>query len=87
MRGVATDQRGQQTSFTIRHDYDYQAGSVQDGGKGYHVNMETKQEKVAFCYPSNAKDVAYAQDAQKMLSERRLHDGDEATAKWFMKEE
>ena len=81
MRGTVFHPNGTSKNFTIRHDYDYAGGMAQDGGKGYHVNVELPDAKYAFYSDSGEQ---YAADCIQMLSERRLHDGDEAAAAWFM---
>ena len=79
MRGVVERPNGSERNFTIRHDYDFAYGMA---GKGYHVNVELPSEKLAFCKPNAGQ--RYFADCVQMLSERRLHDGDEAAARWFM---
>ena len=68
-------------NFTIRHDYDYAGGLRQDGGKGYHTNVELPHEKWAF---TTWYEKSYAEDCWKFLSERITIDGDQAAADWFM---
>ncbi|KAL9100804.1 MAG: hypothetical protein Q9163_003870 [Psora crenata] len=84
MRGVVTHPNGTTKNFTIRHDYDFALGMPSDGngGKGYHVNVELPNEKFAFS--SKTRGENYFADCVQMLSQRRLHDGDEAAANWFM---
>ena len=85
MRGMVTHPKGTTRNFTIRHDYDYALGMPGEGkgGKGYHVNVELPDEKFAFFSP-NTKEQYFA-DCVQMLSQRRLHDGDNEASKWFMK--
>ncbi|KAL9111663.1 MAG: hypothetical protein Q9227_003937 [Pyrenula ochraceoflavens] len=69
-------------NFTIRHDYDFAKGAVQNGGKGYHVNVELPDAKYAFT--SRSRGEQYAADCMQMLSERVKHDGQQSAAQWFM---
>lgn len=84
MRGVVTHPNGSTRNFTIRHDYDFALGlpSAGKGGKGYHVNVELPNEKYAYSSPTQGE--AYFADCVQMLGQRRLHDGDQEAAKWFM---
>lgn len=84
MRGVVNRPKGPTQNFTIRHDYDFALGlpSAGRGGKGYHVNVELPNEKYA--YSSRTEGEAYFSDCVQMLSQRKLHDGDQEAAKWFM---
>ncbi|MCJ1475628.1 hypothetical protein MMC13_004291 [Lambiella insularis] len=69
-------------NFTIRHDYDYAAGLQQDGGKGYHVNVELPDAKYAFV---TSDGLRYAEDCWDFLSQRIKNDGEKAAAEWFMR--
>ncbi|KAL8956713.1 MAG: hypothetical protein Q9193_005840 [Seirophora villosa] len=83
MRGSVTHPNGTTRNFTIRHDWDFAHGGP-PAGKGYHVNVELPNEKYAFTQPTGSQGKYL--DCVQMLSERRLHDGDEAASRWFMKE-
>lgn len=84
MRGVVTHPNGTSKNFTIRHDYDYALG-MPTKGKGYHVNVELPNEKYAYFSPNLTE--SYFADCVQMLSQRRLHDGDDHASNWFMKAE
>ena len=83
MRGIRHHHSHGQQNFTIRHDFDYAAGLRQNGGKGYHVNVELPGEKYAFVTSSGLR---YAEDCWDHLSQRITNDGEEAAAHWFMME-
>ena len=82
MRGVVTHPNGTTKNFTIRHDYDFALGLPSAGGKGYHVNVELPNEKYAYCSPPQGE--SNFADRVQMLSQRRLHDGDDGASKWLM---
>ncbi|KAL9117469.1 MAG: hypothetical protein Q9187_005995 [Circinaria calcarea] len=69
-------------NFTIRHDYDYAGGLQQQGGKGYHVNVELPDEKLAYV---TYHELKYAEDCWDHLSQRITNDGQQQAAQWFMK--
>lgn len=81
MSGTAFRPDGSARNFTIRHDWDYAKGGA-PAGKGYHVNVELPYEKYAFTQ-DNETERKFV-DCVQMLSERRLHDGDEMASRWFM---
>jgi len=69
-------------NFTIRHDFDFARGLVQDGGKGYHVNVELPREKIAYITPYGER---YTRDCWDFLSQRIKYDGHLRAAVWFMR--
>ena len=83
MRGTRHHHSRGRQNFTIRHDFDYAAGLKQNGGKGYHVNVELPGEKYAFITTSGLR---FAEDCWDHLSQRITNDGEEAAAHWFMME-
>lgn len=84
MSGKAKHPNGKERNFTIRHDYDFAQG-MPPKGKGYHVNVELPDQKIAYV-KANAGE-AYFADCVQMLSQRVLHDGDQKASTWFMKED
>ena len=66
-------------SFTIRDDYDFEAGS--GGGKGYHVNAQLGRETSAFVSGRDSK-TEYFQRVD-MTGERLHYDGHDGAAKFY----
>ncbi|KAL8866995.1 MAG: hypothetical protein Q9198_008683 [Flavoplaca austrocitrina] len=83
MRGIRRHYTKGWQNFTIRHDYDFLRGEQQAGGKGYHVNVELPQEKLAFVKWTGGGH-NYARDCWKTMSEMIENCGEKAAVDWFM---